>query len=253
MPRSWAICLLACPATRPSSTSRSRFDSVASRLSTSLRSAWRVWSCSSRLSADRTDANRTSSSNGFSRKSTAPIFIASTASGTSPWPVMTTTGIPSLSSRSRRRSSMPLSPGILTSVMTQPALTVEAILRNAAAESWVCTSMPTVPSRKASDSRMASSSSMTWTTALSDGIAEVLLGYGPQGEAKDRPAAGIGLHADLPAVGLDDGAGDRQADAHAMGLVGNEGLEQLRHDLGRDSRTGIGDADGDHPVPLRAG
>ena len=40
----------------------------------------------------RTEASSVSSSNGFSRKSTAPSFIASTASGTSPWPVITITG-----------------------------------------------------------------------------------------------------------------------------------------------------------------
>ena len=51
---------------------------------------------SERLSAERTEASRTSSSNGFSRKSTAPHFIASTASGTSPCPVMTMTGKPDL-------------------------------------------------------------------------------------------------------------------------------------------------------------
>ncbi len=38
-----------------------------------------------------------SSSNGFSMKSSAPRFIASTASGTSPWPVMSTTGQRTLS------------------------------------------------------------------------------------------------------------------------------------------------------------
>src|SRR5262245_38562402 len=248
MPRSNAICLLARPPTSPSSTSRSRFDSTASRPSIVRRSASRLLSCASRLRADRTAASKASSSKGFSRKSTAPIFIASTARGTSPCPVMTMTGTPNLSSRNRRNRSMPLTPGILTSVMTQPASTFGARSRNAAADSWVCTSRPTLRSRKASESRMASSSSITWTRALSDGIAEVLLCHGPQREAKDRSATRILLHGDPPAVGFDDGAGDRQADAHAMALVGDKGLEELGHHLRGNPGAGIGHADGDHVV-----
>src|SRR5262249_25298037 len=108
--------------------------------------------------------------------------------------------------------------------------------------------MSAVPSRKASESRMAWSSSMTWTTALSDGIADVLLGHGPQREAEDRPAGGVGLRVDMAAVGLDDGAGDRQTDPHALTPVGHARLEQLRHHRRRDPRAGVGDADGDHAV-----
>src|SRR5262245_4070761 len=100
---------------------------------------------------------------------------------------------------------------------------------------------------------MASSSSMTWTTALSDGIAEILLGHGPQRETEDRAAAGVGFHADLSAVGLDDGARDRQADAHAVALVGDERLEQLRRHFRRDPRAAVGDADRDHTVLSRRG
>jgi hypothetical protein len=62
-----------------------------------------------------------SSSNGFSKKSTAPIFIASTASGTSPCPVITITGMVTPRSRRRRSSSMPPSSGMRTSVTMQPA------------------------------------------------------------------------------------------------------------------------------------
>ena len=51
-----------------------------------------AFSCE-RLSAERTEASSISSSKGFSRKSAAPTFMASTASGTSPCPVMTMTGI----------------------------------------------------------------------------------------------------------------------------------------------------------------
>src|SRR5215471_5791072 len=178
----------------------------------------------------------------------APNRIASTASGMSPCAVMTITGTASLSSRNRRNRSMPLSSGILTSVMMQPVWTVGATSRNAAADSYVRTSMPAEPSWKASASRTASSSSITWTMDWSGGIAGILPARGPQRETKDRSTAGIGLHRDLSAVGLDDGAADRQADTHAVALVGDKGLEELRRQFRRDPGSRVGHADGDHVV-----
>src|SRR5215831_7958060 len=165
----------------------------------------------------------------------APSRIASTASGMSPCAVITITGTASLSSRNRRNRSIPLSSGILTSVMMQPVWTVGATCRNRAADAYVRTSMPAEPSWKASASRTASSSSITWTMDLSAGIAEILSGRGSQREAKDRSTAG-----------LDNGAADRQADAHAVALVGDKGLEELRHQLRRDAGAGVGHADDDH-------
>src|SRR6516165_5708216 len=253
MPRSYAICLFACPPTSPLRTSRSRFDNAARRASILLRSAWRFCSRSPRSSADRTEASRTSSSKGFSRKSTAPSLIASTASGISPCAVMTMTGTATLSSRNRRSRSTPLSSGILTSVMMQPLWTVGATSRNATADSYVRTSMPADPSWKASASRTASSSSMTWTMGLSEGIAEILPRRGPQREAKDRSTVGIGLHRDLSAMGLDNSAADRQANTHAVALVGDKGLEELRDQFRRDSGAGVGHADGDHLVVAGCG
>src|SRR6516225_4320226 len=213
-----------------------------------LRSAWRFWSRSPRSSADRTDASRTSSSKGFSRKSTAPSLIASTASGISPCAVMTITATGYLSSRNRRNRSIPLSSGIRMSVMMQPAWTEGATSRNATADSYVRTSIPADPSWKASASRTASSSSITWTMDLSGGIAEILPAGGPYGEPEDRSAARIGLHRDLSAVRLDNGAADRQADTHAVALVGDKGLEELRHQFRRDPGPGVGHADRAHIV-----
>src|SRR5262245_66019037 len=106
--------------------------------------------------------------------------------------------------------------------------------------------MPAQPSRKASASRTASSSSITWTMDLSAGIAEILSGRGSQREAKDRSTAGIGLHRDLSTVGLDNGAANRQADTHAVALVGDKGLEELQHQLRRDAGAGLRHADDDH-------
>src|SRR4051812_24582507 len=99
--------------------------------------------------------------------------------------------------------------------------------------------MPTALSRKANDSRMASSSSMTCTTALSDGIADLLLAHRPQRGAKGRAAGGVGVRSDLSAMGLDDG--NRKADAHAMAFVGDEGLEQMSRYVRRNPRAGVRD------------
>src|SRR5262245_19075695 len=100
---------------------------------------------------------------------------------------------------------------------------------------------------------MASSSSMTRTTALAVGIADTLLRHGRQRGTEDGAAAGVWFHVDLPAVGLDDGARDRQADAHAVALVGDERLEQLRRHFRCDPGAAVGDADSDHAVLSRRG
>src|SRR5580692_531464 len=246
MPSSKAICLLARPATRPPSTSRSRGDSVASRPSISARSLCRLAAPACWRNAARTLCSKISSSKGFSRKSTAPNRMASTASGTSPWPVMTITGTSMPSSRTRRSRSIPLNPGIRTSVMMQVKPVSGSTSRNAAADAWLITSRSAVRNRKASESRSASSSSMTCTIAGSDDIAGFLLGQDRQREREYRAAAGIGPRHDRAAVRLDDGARDRQTDAHALSLGRDERLKQLRADLGRDSRPGIGNADFDH-------
>ena len=75
-----------------------------------------------------------SSLNGFSRKSNAPSFIASTASGTSPCPVMTITGICTFNSLIRRNRSMPVISGMRMSVTMQPCCSADRLARNEAAE-----------------------------------------------------------------------------------------------------------------------
>ena len=49
-------------------------------------------------------------------------------------------------------------------------------------------------------------------------------------------------------MGLDDSSRNRQPYAHAMAFRRHEGLKQLRADLRRDPRSGIGDADFGHAV-----
>src|SRR5215831_10414343 len=241
MPRSWAMILLGLPATSPPSTSRSRPDRRLRRSRIAATRANRSLSLTSRDSATRIADSRTSSSNGFSMKSTAPAFIASTASGTSPCPVMTMTGKPDLVSRRWRCRSSPLMSGMRMSVTTQPACACGSSFRKATAESYTRTANPSVLSRKASDWRTATSSSITWTTWL-DGMGR-LLARPAQGEAEDGAAARAGLDPDPAAMRLDDGAADREPKSHALALGGDEGLEQVRGHFGRQARPGIGDAD----------
>src|SRR5262249_51228640 len=92
---------------------------------------------------------------------------------------------------------------------------------------------------------------ITWTTGSLD-IADLLPADRPQGEAKDRPATGIGLGPDLAAMRLDDRSRDRQPDPHPLAFGGDERLEQLRTHLRRNARSGIGNADRDHGVARRA-
>src|SRR5690349_18704343 len=101
--------------------------------------------------------------------------------------------------------------------------------------------MPAVSNKNASDSRIASSSSMMWMTA-SSGISLFLLRGGAQRQMENRPATGIGLHPEVATMRFHDGARYRQADTHAMPLGRDEGLEQLFGDFRRDAGTRIGDA-----------
>src|SRR6478672_10784136 len=121
MPRACAMVLFALPATSPSSTWRSRSESEARRAATKVSSSDLRPSFLPRSSAARTARRIASSANGFSMKSRAPDFIASTASGMSPCPVITMTGSLMFLARNRCRSSMPVMSGMRTSVIRQPA------------------------------------------------------------------------------------------------------------------------------------
>ena len=89
----------------------------------------------------------------------APAFIAATAMGTSPWPVITTIGRLTPSSCSRRTRVRPSISGMRTSVTMQPSCSRGASSRNSRGEAKVCAFSPAVTHRKASDSLTASSSS----------------------------------------------------------------------------------------------
>src|SRR5689334_24726 len=239
--------LLGWPATSPSSTCRSRFERVANLTRICARSASRLasapWCCKAAFTA----LSRISSSNGFSKNSSAPDFIAWTANGTSACPVITITGRRTRISFSRFSRSMPERSGMRTSVMTQPVVTSLIRCRKDVALSYVSTDNPALLRRKLSDSRTAWSSSMTCTTE-SFCIVHVLLADRPKRELEHRAGARIGFGPDSPSVAFDDRAGDREAHAHAVPLGGDEGLKQVQHDFLGDPRPAIGDADQNHSI-----
>ena len=63
---------------------------------------------------------------------------------------------------------------------------------------------------------------------------------------KDRAARRVRLDPNAAAMRLDDGARNRQADAHALPLGGDKWLEQLLGDFRRDAGAGVGHADPHH-------
>ena len=101
-------------------------DPISRRSSTlpseSSRRSARVSIVRARLSAARRQrSDRRSGSKGFSTKSKAPIRIASTAIGTSPWPVIRITGNPGSIDWRRRSSAIPSIPGMRMSLITTPS------------------------------------------------------------------------------------------------------------------------------------
>src|SRR5208282_2753979 len=238
MPRSRPIALLGCPATNPSSTCRSRGVKPSRRSAISELSRWISMTVSTRWRAALIAAIIVSSSNGFSRKSKAPSFIASTARGTSPCPVIMMTGKRCPSAVRRRMSSKPSIPGMRMSVTTQETAMPARALRNAPAESKVLTAWPAAPSRNDRDSRAASSSSTIWIGGLS-GIDRAFSRCGKR-EAEGRAPSRVRLRPDFSAMRFDNGAADRQTDAHAVRLRCDERLEQLGGDFLGYARPRIG-------------
>ncbi len=60
-----------------------------------------------------------------------------------------------------------------------------------------------------------------------------------QGDGEDGAALGAGRHGDGAALGLDDPPADRQADAHAIRLGADEGLEEPVQHVAREAHAGI--------------
>ena len=131
----------------PSDKSRRR-----ARLSSVMRRAWLAFFTSS---------VRRSGLKGFSMKSMAPMRIASTAIGTSPWPVIMMTGRPESMPISRLRNAMPSMPGMRISETTTPGQSAPITFSASSALANVSVSKPESASHWLIDSRMSGSSSTT--------------------------------------------------------------------------------------------
>src|ERR1700722_17172286 len=186
-------------------------------------------------------------------KSIAPAFIAWTASGTSPWPVMTTTGRQTCRDFSWRCSSRPSIPGIRTSVTMQPGCKLGIASGRAKPDSYSRTGKPEAVSINANACRTPSSSSIRCTTA-SSAILLILVSQGLDGQAEDCPAARVRLHPEPSTMRLDYSSGNRQPDPHSMSLGRDEGLKKLIGDLLGYAGSGISDSHFHHfIVRLRCG
>ncbi|PAV68846.1 hypothetical protein WR25_12910 [Diploscapter pachys] len=153
MPRARAASLLVAPWLIRCSTCRSRGDKASSRCRAAIRSR-------SRDLAPATALPITDASNGFSMKSNAPAFSASTASGISAWPAMTMTGSGRSSGGSARTSARPDDPGMMTSQMMTPIGRESSASRNRSALPNDRAGTPDVASSSDNERHISGSSSM---------------------------------------------------------------------------------------------
>src|SRR5664279_5877598 len=102
-------------------------------------------------------------------------------------------------------------------------------------------------SRNVSESRAASSSSMTCTTGL-DGIADLLLTDTSERKMENCASARIGFGPDLPAMRFDDRPANRQANPYALLLRRDERLKELGYHIRRNSRSGVGHTHPNHII-----
>ena len=115
-----AISFVGRPCTSNAKTSCSRWVSNARRALNSWTWVWRSRTCSVLPNASSTVSSSASGSSGFSTKWNAPHFIAVTAVGTSPCPLIRMTAVSQSSAAAIRLSKpMPLRPGSWLSRMTQ--------------------------------------------------------------------------------------------------------------------------------------
>ncbi len=165
-PSSAAICLLSKPAATSAKTCRSRGVRLAYRVFSEFRSTASASARRVRCVAREIASNRAARLTGFSRKSTAPDFIACTVEGTSPCPVTNNTatcGIRWANALCRRSPSMP---GIRRSEITHERRWTSAIARNSSADEKATTSVPAAASIRTRAFRIDSSSSTTATISL---------------------------------------------------------------------------------------
>src|SRR5271156_3156492 len=254
VPSSAPACLLRRPEVMSWNTWRSRGVRRSYRRWRSSNSARDARASRLRSAARRTASSNASSSTGFSRKSTAPPFIALMPAGTSPWPVTNTIARCGAICVSACCNLMPSTSGIRRSVTAQSTWLSYAASRNSAAEENVTAEIPADFIRRASDFRADSSSSMIATligidleSPAFESVSRGHIRRGRQHKLERRPAPGILNRLQMTAVRLDDRPHDRQTHPHAGGLGGEERVEQARHNFRIDALAGIANRDPQAP------
>src|SRR3990172_10528295 len=165
--------------------------------------------------------------------------MALTASSTVPKAVSMMTSTSGATALTSRRSSRPVSPGILRSDRTRSTPPA----RNRSSAAWPSGASATwYPARVSVRSRLwriAGSSSATSSIAGSDMLGPLDRKRDGEGGARADDAT----PADAAAVLLHDLAGDGEPESGALRLGGEELLEQPLADLERDARTGVAHPD----------
>src|SRR5258705_5304720 len=170
----------------------------------------------------------------------APSFMARTASSTVPKAVRMITSTSGETALASFRSSRPVSPGILRS---ESSRSTPPWRSRSSAACPSCASTTPYPSRVRVRSRLwrtagssSATSSMDWSVIL-----------GPldrQGRREGRAGAGRTLPAKrAPVLLLDDLAGDVETQPRALGLGGEELLEEALAHVQRDTRPRVLDGD----------
>src|ERR1700722_5553592 len=133
--------------------------------------------------------------------------------------------------------SSPLNPGRRTSSTRQPDPSGRMDRKNSCAESKVWASSPTDRTSLLSDKQIAGSSSTTNTIGRLSLIN--FLGAGRQRELESCTCISIGNGPQFSAVSFNDGTADGQSHTHALRLGSEEGVENMFHAFGVESRSGI--------------
>src|SRR5215470_4478108 len=175
--------------------------------------------------------------------------MASTAIGTSPWPVITMTGSSGSTPCESRSSSSPSIPSIFRSVTRMPGKSV--VNRFSAVAAWSCTSVssPARPSHCVTASRIDASSS-TKTTGPYSGMDRVLdlerlphMARKRNGQLSPAVGAVGGLYPAAKVLHDAVGNGKTQPKPLSYRLGGEEWIEHAIDLVGRDAMAVVSDND----------
>src|SRR6266850_2767203 len=145
------------------------------------------------------------------------------------WAVMRMTGVSGSCARTADRISIPVTPGIFTSVSTMSGAEPLSCSMPALPPWAVVTSKPSFLSRILRVSRMPCSSSITridgaWVAVISGSL--LLATGGGEIDGEGRSLARLAVHQNQAAMRLDGALHDSEAEARAPDAPGREGLEQ---------------------------